>query len=149
MSHWQTDYVVLVLTITAADALETPGDRASTGMVLTFLIVCLDEQRKMTCRIKSDVNGYDIVSQWMGSLTAVFTLHFTCINIIFSIILKLHGVNDKQPFILQSQLHSCWKHGNSRSQGIGNNGIFLVICNVPYCVTNLSVSSFFMKSRKI
>ena len=28
------------------------------------------------------------------------------------------------PFILQSQQHSCWKHGDWMSQGIGSNGIY-------------------------
>ena len=45
------------------------------------------------------------------------------------------------PFILQSQQHSCWKHGDWMSQGIGSNGIYLPR-NIPreadihYCVTN-------------
>ena len=54
VSHWQTDYIVLVLNITASDALETLEDRASASIVL---ILFAQDEQKMTCRIKSDVNG--------------------------------------------------------------------------------------------
>ena len=45
-------------------------------------------------------------------------------------------MEDKETFILQSQYHGCWWPGDTRSHGINNHGINLVLLSIPSSATN-------------
>ena len=87
----QTDYIVLVLNITAADALETPEDRASTSMVL--ILFAKINRKKWHVELKVMLTGNNIGKPINGKPHCYMHMSFHMHNQ-YSIILKLHGVND-------------------------------------------------------
>ena len=74
MSHWRTDYIVLVLNITAPNVLETPGDRASTDMVLT-LFAKMNREKKWHVELKVMLTGNDTVIQWKAREASLLFSH--------------------------------------------------------------------------